>query len=155
MVAYYGMSDKVGHLSYYDSTGQSEYAFTKPFSEQTAVLIDSEVKQIVDDGYAIARKVILEHQDKMDELVELLLKKETIFSEDLERILGKAAREKRKERIEFEENRPTGDISSDLNYEKKKQDKINNCQKNDSGQETVAESTTKTTESETLSSDNA
>ncbi len=102
MVAYYGMSDKVGHLSYYDSSGQSDYAFTKPFSEQTAELIDKEVKQIIDDAYAVAREVISAHRAEMDKLVDMLLDKETIFAEDIEPILGKSAQELRKMRNEAE-----------------------------------------------------
>ena len=89
MVAYLGMSDKVGNMSYYDSSGQGEMALTKPYSEQTAELIDKEVKRLLDDAFALATKVLREHRDGFTQLAELLLEKEVVFSEDLERIFGK------------------------------------------------------------------
>ncbi|MBN2611531.1 MAG: ATP-dependent zinc metalloprotease FtsH [Bacteroidales bacterium] len=89
MVSYFGLSDKIGNLSYYDSTGQSEYSFSKPYSEKTAELIDSEVKTIVDMQYQRALKVLNDHRDGLQQLGDLLLEKEVLFSEDLERIFGK------------------------------------------------------------------
>jgi cell division protease FtsH len=89
MVAYFGMSDKVGHMSYYDSSGQSDYGFTKPYSERTAELIDSEAKKIVEESYIKAKEVISANIDGLKQLAEQLLEKEVIFSEDLERIFGK------------------------------------------------------------------
>ena len=89
MVSYFGMSDKVGNISFYDSSGQGDFGFTKPYSEQTAILIDEEVKQIIDESYVRAQEVLLSNVAGLTELAELLLEKEVIFSEDLERIFGK------------------------------------------------------------------
>lgn len=89
MVTYFGMSEKVGNVSYYDSTGQSEYSFTKPYSEKTAELIDEEVKKLIDAQYQRAKEILKEHADGHKKLAELLLEREVIFSEDLEHIFGK------------------------------------------------------------------
>ncbi|MBR5464884.1 MAG: ATP-dependent zinc metalloprotease FtsH [Alistipes sp.] len=88
MVAYYGMSDKVGNLSFYDSTGQSDMAFTKPYSNQTAEQIDREARALIDCAYAMAEQVLTEHSDGLKQVAELLLEREVIFTEDVERILG-------------------------------------------------------------------
>ena len=89
MVAYYGMSDEVGSMSYYDSTGQSDMAFTKPYSERTAQQIDDEVRALIAKARAMAEKVIDEHREGLVELAELLLEREVVFTEDVERIFGK------------------------------------------------------------------
>jgi AFG3 family protein len=89
MVSFFGMSDKVGNISFYDSSGQSDYGFTKPYSEKTAELIDQEVKQIIEESYVRAQEVLKNNMKGLIELAELLLEKEVIFSEDLERIFGK------------------------------------------------------------------
>lgn len=89
MVAYFGMSDKVGNISFYDSSGQSDYGFTKPYSEKTAELIDQEVNLIIAESYLRAKAVLKDNLKGLTELAELLLEKEVIFSEDLERIFGK------------------------------------------------------------------
>jgi cell division protease FtsH len=89
MVAYFGMSEKVGNLSYYDSSGQSEYAFGKPYSEKTSELLDAEARRFIDEAYSLAKSVLVEHKDGLATLAELLLEKEVIFSEDLEKIFGK------------------------------------------------------------------
>jgi cell division protease FtsH len=89
MVSYFGMSDKVGNISFYDSSGQSDFGFTKPYSEKTAELIDQEVKQIIEESYVRAQDVLKNNMKGLIELAELLLEKEVIFSEDLERIFGK------------------------------------------------------------------
>lgn len=102
MVAYYGMSEKVGMLSYYDSTGQSDMSFTKPYSEQTAREIDDEVHNIIDTAYKMAEKVIAEHRDGLVQLAELLLEREVVFTEDVERIFGKRKKDIERERIEEE-----------------------------------------------------
>jgi cell division protease FtsH len=91
MVAYFGMSPKIGNLSYFDSTGQNEYTFQKPYSEQTALLIDQEASRIIEEQYVRAKKILQENSDKHKELAELLLEREVIFSEDLEHIFGKRA----------------------------------------------------------------
>lgn len=89
MVTIFGMSDKVGNLSYYDSTGQSDFSFTKPYSEKTAEEIDKEVSKIVETAYDRAKKILSEHLDEHRQVAELLMEREVIFSDDLERILGK------------------------------------------------------------------
>ena len=102
MVAYYGMSEKVGTISYYDSTGQSDMAFTKPYSERTAQEIDDEVKKLIDSAYAMAKKVLTEHSDGLKELAELLLSREVVFTEDVERIFGKRKKDILREQKEAE-----------------------------------------------------
>lgn len=96
MVSIFGMSDKVGHVSYYDSSGQSDYSLTKPYSEKTAELIDEEVKIIIDTQYNRAIKILTENQDGHKKLANLLLEREVIFSEDLEDIFGKRPWDKEK-----------------------------------------------------------
>jgi ATP-dependent metalloprotease FtsH len=89
MVSYFGMSEKVGNISFYDSSGQGDFGFTKPYSEKTAELIDDEVNIIIEQSYIRAKAVLSEHMAELKELADLLLEKEVIFSEDLERIFGK------------------------------------------------------------------
>ena len=89
MVSFFGMSEKVGNISFYDSSGQSDFGFTKPYSEKTAELIDQEVKQIIEESYIRALEVLKGHMKGLVVLAELLLDKEVIFTEDLERIFGK------------------------------------------------------------------
>ena len=96
MVTYYGMSKKIGPISYYDSTGTRD-TFTKPFSEQTAHEIDSEVRRILDEAYNRARAIIEENNDKINAMADLLLEKETIYAEDIEAILGKSAQAQKEE----------------------------------------------------------
>ena len=88
MVTYYGMSPEVGNISFYDSTGQSEWGLTKPFSEKTAETIDREVKRMVEEAYAKAKELLLSHREQLDELASQLYDKEVLFREDLERIYG-------------------------------------------------------------------
>ena len=102
MVVYYGMSDKVGTISYYDSTGQSDMSFTKPYSEQTSQAIDNEVKEIINKAYAMAEQVLDEHRDGMVALAELLLEREVVFTEDVERIFGKRKKDIEREKAEAE-----------------------------------------------------
>ena len=90
MVAYYGMSKKIGPISYYDSSGTRD-TFTKPFSEQTARDIDTEVRRIIEEAYAKARGIIERKSEQINRMADLLLEKETIYAEDIERILGPAA----------------------------------------------------------------
>lgn len=95
MVAYYGMSPKVGNVSWFDATGQRDM-FTKPFSERTAELIDDEVRRIVDEAVELARKIVSEDRERIEALADLLLKKETIFTEDIESVLGVSAQQRAK-----------------------------------------------------------
>ncbi|MEG1885813.1 MAG: ATP-dependent zinc metalloprotease FtsH [Alistipes sp.] len=88
MVAYYGMSELVGTMSFYDSTGQSDMNLTKPYSEFTAQQIDSEAKLVIERAYAMAKTVLTEHADGLKQLAEQLLEREVVFTEDVERIFG-------------------------------------------------------------------
>ncbi len=91
MVTIYGLSEKVGHVSYYDSSGQSDYSFSKPYSEKTAEVIDEEIKRFVESQYTRAIQILTENKDKLTALANKLLEKEVIFREDLEEIFGKRA----------------------------------------------------------------
>lgn len=89
MVTYYGLSKKVGNVSFYDSTGQQEYAFNKPFSEKTNELIDKEISEIVEDAYQKAVDILKQNKEGLTQLAMRLLEKEVIFREDLEDVFGK------------------------------------------------------------------
>jgi ATP-dependent metalloprotease FtsH len=89
MVTIYGLNEKVGNITYYDSSGQQEYSMTKPYSEQTAVIIDQEISKIIEEQYHRAIKILEENKDKLTQLAEILLEKEVIFKDDLEKIFGK------------------------------------------------------------------
>ena len=102
MVTYYGMSENVGNISFYDSTGSRAYDMTKPYSEKTAELIDKEVKDLVDMIHERTRKILTENFEGFSQLAELLLEKEVIFAEDLERIFGPRAGAPRKVEVKEE-----------------------------------------------------
>ena len=91
MVTVYGLNDKIGNISYYDSSGQSDYNFGKPYSEQTAKIIDEEISKMVETQYQRAIKILTDNRDKLEALAGKLLDKEVIFREDLEEIFGKRA----------------------------------------------------------------
>ena len=91
MVTYYGMSEKVGNMSFYDSTGARAYDLTKPYSEKTAELIDKEVKELIEMIHERTKKILSDNNDGFLELAALLLEKEVIFADDLERIFGPRA----------------------------------------------------------------
>ena len=88
MVTVYGLSDKIGNLTYYDSSGQNDYGFTKPYSDVTAQVIDKEISSIIENQYQRAIKLLKKHKNKLIELADFLLEKEVIFKEDLVRIYG-------------------------------------------------------------------
>ncbi|MDK7375063.1 MULTISPECIES: ATP-dependent zinc metalloprotease FtsH [Weeksella] len=88
MVSIYGLNEKIGNISYYDSSGQNEYGFSKPYSEETAKLIDKEVSNIIETQYERAKQILRVNKEKLDELAEKLIEKEVIFREDLEAIFG-------------------------------------------------------------------
>ena len=88
MVQFYGMSDKVGELSFFDSTGARGYDLTKPYSEKTAELMDREVKDLVDEVHSRTMKILMENKEGFVTMAKLLLEKEVIFAEDIEKILG-------------------------------------------------------------------
>ena len=89
IVTIYGLNDKIGNISFYDSSGQSEYSFNKPYSEKTAETIDSEVKKLIDMAYERTKQILNDNKDKLNLLAEKLLEREVIFREDLEAIFGK------------------------------------------------------------------
>ena len=88
MVVYFGMSQRLPNLNYYDSTGQ-DWGFTKPYSEETAKLIDNEVQQIIDEQYDRAKEILSKHAEGHHQLAQVLLEREVIYSEDVEHIFGK------------------------------------------------------------------
>jgi len=88
MITYFGMSEQIGNLSFYDSSGQNEFSFVKPYSDKTAELIDQEVKDLVERAYKKAREVLISYKEGHQKLAELLLEKEVIFAEDMEKIFG-------------------------------------------------------------------
>ena len=90
MVSIYGLSEKVGNISFYDSSGQNEYSMTKPYSEKTAELIDEEVKVMIEKSYQRTLEIIRQNKDKVILLGDKLLEKEVLFRDDLELIFGKS-----------------------------------------------------------------
>ncbi len=88
MVTIYGLNEKIGNLTYYDSSGQSEYNFSKPYSEKTAELIDQEISKLIEEQYDRAVKILEENKDKLTELANVLLEKEVIFKDNLQKIFG-------------------------------------------------------------------
>ncbi len=147
MISYFGMSKKIGNRSYFDSSGQNEYSFNKPYSEKTAELIDEEVKALVDEQYARAISILKKNKEKLSKLAERLLESEVIFSDDLEEIFGKRpwnteeeeekqksvekAREKQKKIDKAASKEPTVDNSSAVNKDSGKSDESDNAGKND------------------------
>jgi AFG3 family protein len=94
MVVYYGFNKKIGNISFYDSTGQRDMAIQKPYSEETGKLIDEEVRKLVNDAYQRTKELLQQNKESLQKVAEMLLKKEVIFKEDLEGILGKRPDEK-------------------------------------------------------------
>lgn len=88
MVMYYGLNDKIGNISYYDTSGQ-EFMMQKPYSDKTAEIIDEEVKKLIDSAYEKTKQLLRDNRDKLDQLAAKLIEKEVIFKEDLEIIFGK------------------------------------------------------------------
>ena len=89
MVTIYGLNQKIGNITYYDSSGQADYSFTKPYSEETSKVIDKEISEIIETQYQRAIDILKQHKSKLTTLAELLLEKEVIFKKDLETIFGK------------------------------------------------------------------
>jgi len=88
IVTIYGLNERIGNVSYYDSTGRGEYSFGKPYSERTAQIIDEEISKVIEEAYVVAKNVLIENKDKLTTLAEELLEKEVIFNEDLVKIFG-------------------------------------------------------------------
>jgi len=102
MVTVYGLNDKIGNLTYYDSSGQNDYGFSKPYSEETALTIDREISEIIEKQYDRAVTLLQNHKDKLTELAEHLLEKEVIFKDDLVKIFGERPFEKENKEEEKE-----------------------------------------------------
>ena len=100
MVSIYGLNDIIGNITYYDSSGQTDYSFSKPYSEQTAQVIDKEISKIIEKEYKRAIEILKDSKDKLKQLAERLLEKEVIFKDDLENILGKRPFKTNDEKIE-------------------------------------------------------
>ncbi len=100
MVSVYGLNDKLGNITYYDSSGQAEYNFTKPYSEETAQKIDREISEIIEKQYDRAIQLLASSKDKLIQLADRILEKEVIFKDDLEKILGKRPFKTNEEKIE-------------------------------------------------------
>jgi cell division protease FtsH len=88
MVTVYGLNDRIGNVTYYDSSGQSDYGFSKPYSDETAKVIDKEISDLIESQYQRAIQILTENKDKLFELADVLIEKEVIFKDDLERIFG-------------------------------------------------------------------
>ena len=117
MVAYYGLDEKIGNRSYYDSTGQQDYALTKPFSDKTAEIIDEQVSELIESAYKEALRILGENLDGLTQLANKLIDKEVVFGDDLEMIFGK--RPWVKEEIDFpkesQQSQSETDINNDVN----------------------------------------
>ncbi len=125
MVSYYGMSEKVGNISFFDSQGRNEYSFNKPYSEKTAELIDEEAKSLIEKQYQRALKILKENSEGLVKLAERLLEKEVVFSDDVEEIFGKRKFKeeemyKSKVKPENKNNGETKEILNDEDTEKSK-----------------------------------
>ena len=99
MVTIYGLNDKIGNVTYYDSSGQSEYSFSKPYSDETAKVIDTEISALIESQYQRAIQILEENKDKLNQLANILIEKEVIFKDDLETIFGKRSFDKNLEEV--------------------------------------------------------
>ncbi len=120
MVTIYGLSPRVGHISYYDSSGQNDYAFSKPYSEKTAEKIDEEIRRIIDEQYTRSVELLSANKDKLTLLAEKLLEEEVIFREDLEKIFGER---------EFDDEMNTITKQAELEDQKKVDSAVENIEK--------------------------
>ena len=116
MVSYFGMSEKVGNLSFYDSTGARGYELTKPYSEKTAELIDAEAKRIVDEVTSKTEKMLKEHWNELESLAGMLIEREVIFADDIETVLGPKAGVHGEERLAKEEQREEASEETDNSF---------------------------------------
>ncbi|MDD3406067.1 MAG: ATP-dependent metallopeptidase FtsH/Yme1/Tma family protein [Sphingobacteriia bacterium] len=124
MVAYYGMSSQLSNLSYYDSSGNSDYGFTKPYSEITAELIDQEAKKIVNEQYERAKSILEANKEGHNALAQVLIDKEVLFADDVEAILGKRPWISRADELLSESKKENQNLSNDV--ESKSLDTDNN-----------------------------
>lgn len=124
MITIYGLNDKIGNISYYDSTGANEYGFTKPFSERTAQIIDEEVSKLIETAYIRAKDILTKNKHLLTQLAEKLLDKEVIFKEDLENIFGKRPFDKEEiPLIKADSNiSPSAEVKIETKAEEKKEE---------------------------------
>jgi cell division protease FtsH len=120
MIVYYGMSEKIPNISYYDSSGQA-YGFSKPYSEDRARMIDQEVSRIIAEQYERAKAMLKEHAEGHAELAETLITREVIFTEDVERIFGKRQWTSRTEEILAARSKEEAEAEAKLELENKAQ----------------------------------
>jgi cell division protease FtsH len=148
MVSIYGLNEKIGNRSYYDSQGGNDYSFSKPYSDDTARLIDEESSKIIEEQYKRALKILKENQEGLNKLAEKLLEKEVIFKEDLEEIFGKrpwgveepavkeikeeAKAEETEAKTDVKEEATTTDSKADENTDSKPEEKKEEDSKKDS-----------------------
>lgn len=132
MVTYFGLNKRLGNISYYDSTGQQEYSFTKPYSEKTAQVIDEEVQKLIKSSYDKAVQLLKDNKDKVDKLAKVLLEKEVIFRENLEEIFGKRTFERdiEREKEREEEKRRMREKLKQIKEEISKTEEAGNAGKN-------------------------
>lgn len=105
MVTVYGLNEELGNITYYDSTGQSDYNFSKPYSEDTAQKIDKEISKLIEGQYERAIKLVKDNEDKLTTLAERLLEKEVLFKDDLLNILGERPFDKKDTEVEIEKEK--------------------------------------------------
>ncbi|MFN5323624.1 MAG: ATP-dependent zinc metalloprotease FtsH [Bacteroidota bacterium] len=111
MVSIFGLNDRIGNISFYDSSGQADYTFTKPYSEKTAQMIDEEVSKLIDSCYTRTKEILVAHREQLEKLASHLLDKEVIFKEDLELIYGKRPFDEEVIPV-TPENEPTADLGN-------------------------------------------
>ena len=158
MVVYFGLNKKIGNLSFYDSSGQQEYSFQKPYSETTAKVIDEEISLLVEKAYKRAKEILLDNKDKLDLLAKQLLEKEVIFREDLEKIFGKRQidiekekqRKQEQEKVEAIRKKKEADLAAlmgkDEDEDEKSEEKDEDVEKNVKKEEKKAEKKSKAKE---------
>lgn len=134
MVVYYGLNKTVGNVSYYDSSGQSEYSFQKPYSEKTAETIDKEVSAYIEKAYTDTLELLSKNQDLLKQVAELLLEKEVIFKEDMENIFGKRTFDRDIEREKEEKD----EAIKSQERKKRKEEKLKKAQAEKLAQEKIA-----------------
>jgi cell division protease FtsH len=120
------MSSHISNISYYDSTGASDYSFSKPYGEKTAELIDKEVKDIINEQYERAKRILTENAQGHNELANLLIEREVIFSDDLEKIFGKRPWASRSEELL---NETPAEIKKEEKTAEKIEEEINESEK--------------------------
>ena len=146
MVSVYGLNEKIGNISFYDSSGQSEYSFSKPYSEKTAEIIDQEVKNIIDGAYVRTLKILRDNRDKLNQLAELLLDKEVIFKEDMVTIFGKRNFDKSEEPLihdEGDSTEPAVDVKNGKQDLTETEEIAASIEKEDTSEKTSSEETIK------------